>query len=258
MSPRDAWMRRSSTSKTPPSYAAEGMVGRVQRSTMVGVTLGAATALLLALAPASAFAQSNAAATHAYVAADYALAKAGVASVPRAQKQIASYRKKVGGECAHVGEGSPQTEKGWKLSYEAVGALWSISYGTNAGAIHKFMHVVDGLKWSNSKTTRIAHTYAKSLDELASLPMPDICSDIKAWTASKYETVPSDTLKFDNHAEGIELHTMPEKLLAPYLSPADRGIVARTEKLEVKILNTETFVGANDWFALLETLSLNQ
>ncbi|HEY1688099.1 MAG TPA: hypothetical protein VGF95_04470 [Solirubrobacteraceae bacterium] len=228
---------------------------------MVGRTVRTATIVaagLLAIAPTSALAKSDAASTHAYVVADYALAKASEALVPKAQKRIASYRKKVGGECAHIGEGSPQTEKGWKLSYEVVGALWSLSYGTDAGAIHKFMHTVKGLSWSNSKTTKIARTYATSLGELASLPMPDLCKDIKAWTSSEYETVPSDTLQFDNHAEAIELHTMPEQLIAPYLTPADRHIVARTEKLEEKLLNTETFVGANDWFAMLETLSLNQ
>lgn len=235
-----------------------GMVGRVRRSTLSRVAPAVAAALLLAIAPASALAKSDAASTHAYVAADYALAKASEALVPRAQKRIASYRKKVGGECAHIGEGSPQTEKGWKLSYEVVGALWSISYGTDAGAIHRFMHVVRGLSWSSAKTTRIARRYATSLGELASLQMPDLCDDIQAWKSSAYETVPSDTLRFDNHAEGIELHTMPEKPLAPYLTPSDRRIVSRTEKLEEKLLNTETFVGANDWFAMLETLSLNQ
>jgi len=58
--------------------------------------------------------------------------------------------------------------------------------------------------------------------------------------------------------EAIDAKPIPSQLFAPYEQPAERPILARTARLETKLLQTESVVGFNDWDQLLETLGLNQ
>ncbi|HEY1688092.1 MAG TPA: hypothetical protein VGF95_04435 [Solirubrobacteraceae bacterium] len=253
------------------------MVGRTTRrraSTVArgfrGSKLAAALIVIPAITaaqPSGAFAaeqrgisatQRDISATRAYVVANYALAKASEARVELVKKKITGFKQALEGECLHVGKGSPQNSKGYKLSYELAGSIDAISYSTDAAPIRKFDLAVKGLRWSNATTTRLAHTYATDLSELSALKLPSVCSDVRAWVASDYQTVPEDTLKYDQHVEAIQLQGVPEQLLTPYLEADDRAIAQRTEKLEEKLLKTEENVGYNDWFALLKATSLNQ
>jgi len=232
-----------------------------ERSKIVSsmMALVAAVALGLGLAPAGAIASSaDVAATHAYIQANYALARAAEAEAGGTQASVVLLKQRFGRECPNVGAGSPQNEESQKLSYEAAGALWSAGYGANAGPIRAFARKVKPLRWSNPKLTRIAQSYARSLLELATLALPDLCGDVRAWTASGFKTVPAATTSLDRRAEGIETKTIPPRLLAPYEQPADRGILARTTRLETKLLQTETVVGFSDWDLVLGTLGLNQ
>src|SRR4029077_10865760 len=137
-------------------------------------------------------------------------------------------------------------------------AVWSVSYGSDARPIRAFAQAVKPLRWSNAKLTRIAQGYAKSLQQLAALPMPDLCGDARAWRASGFQTVPATTLRFDAHVESIEGHSIPARLLAPYEQPADRGILARTTRLETDLEHLEFEAGVEDWIALLDAVGLKQ
>lgn len=217
------------------------------------------TLLVLAMAPATTSATpGDIASTHAYIRANYAFARATVAAIKAAQANIEAVNQKFSHECPKVGAGSPQNEASQQLSYEVVVALWSASYGTDAGPIRTFVNAVKRLKWSNHRLAHIAHNYASSLRELATLPMPDICGDVRAWAASGFKSIPATTTQLVRRVEGIEGKTIPLSLLAPYEQPGDRGIAATTERLETKLQGTETVVGFNDWDQLLETLGLNQ
>jgi hypothetical protein len=234
-----------------------------KRSTIaLSVTaLIAATALgLLGLvAPVGAIATSaDVAATHAYIQANYALARAAEAEAGGTQASVVLLNQRFGRECPDVGAGSPQNEESQKLSYEAAGALWSAGYGANAGPIRAFVRKVKPLRWSNPKLTRIARSYARSLLELATLALPDLCGDVRAWSASGFRTVPAATLHFDEHVEAITGHSIPPRLLAPYEQPGDRGALERTTRLEAKLEATEITLGFEDWTSLLETVGLNQ
>ncbi len=224
-----------------------------RRATMI------VTVLALGMAPATAIATpQDVASTHAYIQANYAFARATEAKVGAAQAKIEALNQKLGRECPHVAAGSPETEESQPLSYEVVVALWSVSYGTDAGPIRTFVDTVRRLRWSDHRLTHIAQSYATGLHEMATLPMPDLCGDVRAWTASGFKTVPAATTSLDRRAEGIETKTIPPRLLAPYEQPADRGILARTTRLETKLLQTETVVGFSDWDLVLGTLGLNQ
>jgi hypothetical protein len=215
--------------------------------------------LVLGLMPARAIATpQDIASTHAYILANFALARETEAGVKATQASIVRLNQRLGQECRDVGAGSPENEESQKTSYEVVGALWSVSYGADAGPIGAFAQAVRPLRWSNPRLTRLAQSYARSLHELAALPMPNLCGDVRAWSASGFRTIPATTLGFDKRAESIETHTIPPRLLAPYERPADKSILARTTRLETKLEHTETVVGFNDWDSLLETLGLNQ
>jgi hypothetical protein len=215
--------------------------------------------LALGWTPAGALASSgDAAATHAYLAANYALARASEATVAPAQAKVVSFDRKLARECAGVGAGAPENEVEEPLTYEVAGALWSITYGVNARAIGTFVRTVDGLRWSQGKITRSAHAYVKTLQGLATLPLPDLCGDVKAWKASGFGKAPAATTSFDKHVEALEAHAISQKLLAPYETAADRALARKMAHLETKLLNAETVEGFDDWTTALETLGLPQ
>jgi hypothetical protein len=221
-----------------------------------------ATALILGMAPATARANATSqdlASTHAYIRANYALARATEARVAPAQAAVETLNGRLGQECPRVGAGSPENAASAPMSYEVAVALWSTSYGIDAGPIRTFADTVKRLRWSNNpRLTHLAHSYATDLYELSTLALPDLCGDVRAWQATGFRTVPADTASLDRRAEAIEPHTVPTSLLEPYVRPADRGLLARTTRLETKLLNTETVTGFSDWDQILETLGLNQ
>ncbi len=215
--------------------------------------------LALGVAPAAAAATpQDVASTHAYIVANYAFARASEAKAASTQTRILGLNKQLARECPNAGAGSLQSEEEQKLSYEVAGALWSISYGADSGSIHTFVRAVERLRWSSGKLTSIARGYTKSLLELASLPLPAICTSVRAWSASGFQTVPATTIAFDGHAESIEGHSIPPRLLAPYEQPADRSALERTTGIERKLEGTEVGAGFSDWDRLLETLGLPQ
>ena len=142
------------------------------------------------------------------------------------------------------------------MSYEVAVALWSLSYGMAAAPIRKFVSAVKRLHWSNARVTRIARGYATSLHELSTLPLPDLCGDVRAWAASRFQAIPASTTQLDRRLEAIEGETIPRKLLAPYERGGDASVVARTRSLEVKLAEEEFVVGQTDWDQVQETLAL--
>ncbi len=163
-----------------------------------------------------------------------------------------------GRECPKAGAGAPQNEEAQKLSYEVAGAIWSVTYGADAGPIATFIHAIGPLRWSNPALTRAARGYAKSLHELATLPLPDLCGDVRTWSASGFRAIPPATARFDLYVESIEGHSIAPRLLARYERPSDRSILARTTRVETKLEHIETVTGFDYWDSLLETLGLNQ
>jgi hypothetical protein len=229
----------------------------LRRSTVFLILLAPAGASVLA--PAGALATSqDAAATHAYIEANFAFAQASQARAAVAQAAAVRLTGRVARECRDAGSGSPQNEESQKVSYEAAGALWSVIYGADAGPIRTFVRAVAPLRWSNPQLTRAAQGYARSLHELATLALPNLCADVRIWSAGGFRTIPATTVHFDKYVESIEGHTIAPRLLAPYERAGDRGVVERTTRIETKLEHTETATGFNDWDSLLETLGLNQ
>jgi hypothetical protein len=217
------------------------------------------TAFSLGLTPSAALASSkDSAATHTYLVAGYAALHTTVTTWSRVEASIHKLDLRFRAECPDVGAGSPQNEAEQKLSYEVAGALWATGYHTDVAVIQKFAKAVNPLSWSNPAVTRSAHRFTTGLHEMAALSVPDICADVRSWSASGYKVVPQSTLSFDQHVEAIETKEVPRNLLEPYVLPADKALVTRDEHLNTEFQNLETVRGFDDWDTLLETLGLNQ
>jgi hypothetical protein len=219
--------------------------------------VAASLAAVAVLAPARAGA-SDASATHAYIQADLALARAGVAGIGRAQARIHAYNKELAAQCPGVGRGAPQTEEGQTMSAEVVAALWSLAYGANARPINAFLAKVSRLRWSNNAITRAAKSFARSWHELATLPLPPLCADIAAWKANGFQTIPPSALSAVDVAESIHPRPVSARMLAPFASAADRRTYARASRLEQRIGESEFELGQDDWLEVLGTLKLPQ
>ncbi len=217
-----------------------------------------AVSLVPASAAAAAQSTENVASTHTYLTVGYTALHAAVASIHSIEANVDKLNRQYAAECPKVGAGSPQTEEEQHMSYEVAGALWSTAYHTDTGIIQRFMQAVKPLRWTNSKITRDADNYAKSLLELAMLPLPNLCGDVRAWNADGFATIPASTIQFDHHVEAIEGKPIPWQLIAPYVAPADKGLVARDKSLLTQLENLETTLGQNWWDMTLETLALNQ
>jgi hypothetical protein len=93
---------------------------------------------------------------------------------------------------------------------------------------------------------------------LATVPLPDLCADVRAWKESGFQIIPAATVSLVQRVEAIEPKAIPSHLLARYERGADASIVARTIRLETKIEENEFLVGQGDWIQLLDTLGLQE
>jgi hypothetical protein len=244
----------------PLARAIARLAAVAARLAAVAARLAAVAACLGALCslPATALATpADDAATHAYIVANYALAHASDALLHTGQVNFEDARRRFANECGDVGAGSPENEAAEPFSYEATGAIWSVSYGTAAKPIAAFVRAVSHLHWSNPRLTQTLKTYASTLHKLSTLPLPPLCSDVQAWHAANFGAVPARVNSFDKYVESLNVKPIPPKLLTPYEQPGDASLLARTAQLEGQLLDEETSVGYNDLEALLDTLGLH-
>jgi hypothetical protein len=230
--------------------------------------LGRSTALIAVLvsavlaaagAPAQALAApQDVASTHAYLVASYDVLHAAVTTWSGVEAGIRKLNERFQAECPAAGAGSPQNEEEQALSTEVAGALWASGYHTDAKYVKRYIGVLDRLRWSNPAITRSARRLASGLREMLALQVPNLCADIRAWSATGFKTVPAGAVRYANHAEGIEIKEIPRRLLAPYVPPSDRALRIRDERLATEYEGLEIGRGQVDWNTLLETLALNQ
>jgi hypothetical protein len=200
----------------------------------------------------------DAASTHTALVAAYTTLNAVVNTWPTVESSLHKLEQKYDTECPDIGKGSPQSEPEQRLSYEVAGALFAAGYHADAKIADKFIKAVSPLKWSNPALTRRARKFIKGLREMISLQVPNICGDVRSWTATGYATIPSSTLQFDQHVEAIEVEVPSPQILAPYIQPADRGLFVKVEHLIKRFEELEFTTGQQAWDSLLEKLGLQQ
>lgn len=220
---------------------------------LVAALLGAST---LASPGTALAAGGNASSTHTFIVAAYAFARASEARIPTMRQAVTARRRSLLKQCPKAALGSPQDEQSYQLSYEAAGALWSAGYGADASPIAGLVKATKGLRWSNGATQRAVTSFVDGLHGLGTLAPPHLCQDIASWKASGFTTVPAVTKKFDAYVEGLEAKDVPRRLLAPYADSTDRALMTKAEHIGTKLLNFETMVGGDAWYALTEGLEL--
>lgn len=215
--------------------------------------------LAVGLMPAgAAAAPRDVTSTHAYLVAGYAALHAVVGKWSSVEADIHKLNLRFRAECPMVGAGGPQSEEEQKLSYEVAGALWATGYHTDAGIIRTFAKAVKPLRWTSATTNRSARKFITGLQEMSALSVPDLCGDVRAWSAGGFKAVSPHTEQFDRHVEAIEVKEIPPRLLLKYVQPADKGLLKRVEHLYTRFSELEFTTGQDSWNMLLETLALNQ
>jgi hypothetical protein len=225
-------------------------------SILVAALVGA---LALAARPPAALARSqNAAATRAYIQANYALVRAARSHLAAGEAALKSLARQTAGECPLAAAGSPESHDAEQLSNEVVGALTVVAYRPDGAAMATFARAVGGLRWSDRALTRKVKTYATQLQGLATLAAPDVCGDVKAWAADGFQTLPASTVQFNQryNAVDVEAEQVPLRLLAPYESAHEASLAHRTKRLEAPLAEAEANAVA-DYTQILDALELN-
>ncbi|HEX5307917.1 MAG TPA: hypothetical protein VFW38_02435 [Solirubrobacteraceae bacterium] len=219
-----------------------------------------ATLALYGVAPTTASAASShdVAAARTVLTAGYETLQGVLHSWPKVEASLRTLNHRFARECPGIGANSPQTEAEKRLSYEVAGAMWATAYRADAGIVRRFIHRVTGVTSSNAKLNRRVYKFLNGLNEMLALQVPDICSDVRAWTASGYTRVPTSTLQYDKHVEAIDVEIPSPKLAEPYVDASDRALVPKLEHLIRRFEELEFTTGQQYWNALLETLAVPQ
>jgi hypothetical protein len=210
-------------------------------------------ALFFGLIPAQALAspsrhvasREDVSSTHvALVAADQAL-RSIVTSWPKVEAAIGALDRRFAGECPRAGVGSPENGPEGRIAYHA-----------DASIAQRFIRTVSPLRWTDSALTRRLHAFITGLREMLALQVPDLCAETRAWSSSGFQTVPPSVLEYDQHVEAINVEIPSTALVAKYVQPADRPLLARVNHLVVRFEELEFTVGQRSWYQLLEILGL--
>lgn len=217
-----------------------------------------ATALAVVSTPTPALARSgNVAATKAYIQADYALVHTARINMRTGEAALETLRQTLSGECPGTAAASPENEAAEHLSKEVIGAMSIVFIRSDVQAVASFSSAVERLRWSNHKLTHKVVSYASKLQALATLAMPDVCGDVKAWAVSGYKTQPPSTTQFDRYftAKDVGIGEVPARLLAPYEHSAERALLRRTTQFENELVDAEARA-VEPWSKILDALKL--
>jgi hypothetical protein len=229
---------------------------------VVSLALAATPAAALALAATPAAAQAkagDAAPTRTYVQADYALSRSAKAHLPLAEATVRGLIDQIRGECAGVVAKGPQDPEAELLYEEVVAAVTRIVYHSDATAIARFAHTVEGLRWSSPRVTRTVREYATRLSALSALASPNVCADAKAWAQSGYRTLPESTTLDVQRLKASEKGPMevPPGLLARYEQGAESRMATQTRYLEAQLQEAEATSGAAYLGKIVGTIGLH-
>ena len=216
-------------------------------------------ALALLAAPASTLAASgDVASTQKYLQANYALVQAGSSKLGAARTALRAVRHQIESECPSAAAESPQNADSTQLSNEVIGAMVIRAYHTDVPAGESFIRAAEGLHWSNHRLTSTVQSYVGKLKVLIALAPPNVCADVRAWVASRYQTLPASTVRFDQQfmPSWVAIGELPG-LLGPYERPGQKALLRRSKALEDQLTEFEAGVGVETWGQIMNALVLN-
>jgi hypothetical protein len=125
------------------------------------------------------------------------------------------------------------------LLEEEVAAVVAVLAPRFSPPILTFSRAVSGLRWSSRKLTRALRADARESLRESEASLPSLCADYRAWAASGYKVIPSDTKRYARERAprwtDSELGHINQGLwdkLARYETPATRRLARDTQKLE--------------------------
>jgi hypothetical protein len=209
---------------------------RGRRSLLILATLAG-----LAAAPAGAAAQSNTAATQAYVRADLALAQTAAAHLSVAEAGIQGVLHRARSSCPFAAANSPQDPESTELSNEVIGAIVTAAIHSDLASIRGFVAATTGLRWSNRTLSAAVASYVSRLKGMAALPEPPLCSDVAGWAAAGFHAVPARARSFQQRFmnDWVAIGELPMGMLSRYASGEVRALASRAEQLEGRIVDFE-------------------
>jgi hypothetical protein len=211
---------------------------------------------VMASFPACALASSNASATQVYVQANYALVRVARSHLATSEAAPLHILAQVRRDCPGAGAGSPQNPESTQMSDQVIGAMVISAAKPDRAAMNAFIHAASGLSWSNSALTRAVHAYVSDMKTVLSLPVPNLCAEVKAWAADGYKSLPASTVSFVAKfmPAWVAIGLLPPQL-ARYESAADKTLVAHATPLEEQ-LNEGEARAVEHWGDIMNTLQL--
>ena len=211
-----------------------------------------------AAGPSVALASSgDAAATQAYLQANYALVRVAKSHLATSEAGPLHVLAQVQRECPKAGAGSPQDPESTQMSDEVIGSMVFSAYPPDRQAMQAFIRAVSGLHWSNRGLTNAIRSYTGDLKTFLSLSAPDLCGDVQAWAASGYHTLPATTVAFVGKfmPAWVALGFVPRQL-APFESADGKALARRANTAEVALTDGEARA-VEHWGAIMNALMIN-
>jgi len=207
--------------------------------------------------PASALAgPADIAATQTYVQANYTAVRVAISHLAASEAGPLHVLAAVQRECPGAGAGSPQDGESTQMSDEVIGAMVISAAQPDLQAIRAFVRSVAGLSWSNRGLTHAIRAYVDDWKTILSLRAPNLCGDVKAWSASGFRALPASTVTFVAKfmPAWVAAGYLPAQL-RPYESAAAATLAGRSVPLEERISEAEARA-VEHWGEIMDTLSL--
>jgi hypothetical protein len=213
--------------------------------------------LLLVPSATAASSAGDAAATRAYVRANYALVAAGHANIARTEADVRAIVGQIRHECPRAALGSPQDEQSTELSNELIGKMVLAGGAPDRPAVARYLRSVESLRWSSRAIDRAIGGYVKMLRTLYRLRAPAICADIASWQASGYRQLPAASGPFVGSfiPDWVSLGVQPAGL-ARYETSELRAIAKRASRYESDLMEMEARL-VETWGEIMNELLLN-
>jgi hypothetical protein len=214
---------------------------------MVGATIVMWSFAPSALANVSA---GDASATRDYLLDELAQTRAEVADLPVALTAMEALRGQLQTECPGVLDGAPEPARGEKPSDSAVeigeeeqATVFGEAERTELQLRRGFVHAIAHLAWRDHGLTRLVRVDAVAEVAQAETAAPELCSDMRAWVSSGYQTVTASTVSYVRRESTLSRETgAAQQLIAHklerYENHADKRIAGQIAAVEKQAVET--------------------
>jgi hypothetical protein len=220
--------------------------------------LALASTLALLASSACAFASpADVSATQGYLRANYRLVQSASGRIHLGEATLRNVLARVRRECPRAAAGSPQNPESTQLSNEVIGVMVTSAIRPDLASIRQYLAAAARLRWSSGGLTRSVQGYVAKLRTLASLAVPDICSDVRSWAASGFKVLPASTKAFDRRFEPswVALGELPSAL-SRFESGEGRALARRAGQRETELTDFEARE-VETWGQIMSALELN-